>query len=454
MIPIMKKKSAAPTEVFFHDDGQLTVNTDASAYARAGWFIFLVSFVGFFAWAMLAPLDKGVPMSGYVAKDTNRKAVQYLSGGTVQDILVKDGDAVTAGQVLVRMNDVQVRSIEQATRAQYFTARTTEARLIAELSGAKNISFPKELNAFKGDRRLAENLELQKQLFSSRQMALQSEMAAARENIAGLNAQAQGLAESLSSKRVQLDIIKEQMENSRVLAKDGYISRSRLLEMERAHAEISGNISEDVGNIARARGQVAELMLRGAQRIQEYQKEVRSQLTDIRKEAETLASRLTAQTYDASNVEVKAPVAGVIVGSTIFTRGGVVGPGAKMMEIVPADDALVVEGQLPVHLVDKVHVGLPVELIFSAFNANITPRIPGVVTDVAADRTVDEHTGVATYKLRARVVPSGAKIVADHKLAIVSGMPVELFVKTGERTMMSYLLKPVMDRAKTAMTEE
>lgn len=450
----IKKQSEPAAEIITHDVIPLTVNTDASAYARVGWIIILVGFVGFVAWAMLAPLDKGVPMPGYVAKETNRKTVQYLAGGTVQDILVKDGDIVKAGQVLVRMNDVQVKSIEQVTRTQYFTARTTEARLMAELSGAKTIAFPKELEAFKDDPRLNENVELQRQLFSSRQMALQSELSAAQENIAGLNAQAQGLDESLRSKKVQLGIIMEQMENSRDLAKDGYIPRSRLLELERTYAQIGGAISEDVGNIARARRQVAELKLRSAQRVQEYQKEVRTLLTDVQKEAEALASRLTAQTYDAGNVEVKAPVAGVIVGSNVFTRGGVVGPGAKMMEIVPADDALVVEGQLPVHLVDKIHVGLPVELIFSAFNANKTPHFPGVVTDVAADRTVDERTGAATYKVRARVSPAGAKIIANQNLAIVSGMPVELFVKTGERTMMSYLLKPVMDRAKTSMTEE
>jgi protease secretion system membrane fusion protein len=453
-VHIIKKPSEAAAEVITDDVSPLTVNTDANAYARVGWMIILVGFVGFLAWAMLAPLDKGVPMPGYVAKETNRKTVQHLSGGTVQDILVKDGDIVKAGQVLVRMNDVQVRSVEQVTRTQYFTARTTEARLMAELSGAKTIAFPKELEAFKDDLRLKENVELQKQLFSSRQMALQSELAAVQENIAGLKAQAHGLEESLTSKKVQLGIIKEQMENSRDLAKDGYIPRSRLLELERTYAQIGGAISEDVGNIARARRQVAELKLRGTQRVQEYQKEVRTQLTDAQKEAEALASRLTAQTYDAGNVEVKAPVAGVIVGSNVFTRGGVVGPGAKMMEIVPADDALVVEGQLPVHLVDKIHVGLPVELIFSAFNANKTPHIPGVVTDVAADRTVDERTGAATYKVRARVSPAGATIIGNQKLAIVPGMPVELFVKTGERTMMSYLLKPLMDRAKTSMAEE
>lgn len=451
---IVKKQAEPAAEVIAHDVAPLTVNTDSSSYSRLGWIIIIVGVLGFLLWAMLAPLDKGVPMPGYVAKETNRKAVQYLAGGTVQDILVKDGDVVKAGQVLVRMNDVQVKSAEQITRTQYFTARTTEARLLAELSGAKTIKFPAELEQFKDDPRVKENVDLQNQLFNSRQLALQSELAAAQENIAGLTVQAQGLEESRNSKKVQLGIIKEQLDNSRDLAKEGYIPRTRLLELERTYAQIGGSISEDVGNIGRARRQVAELKLRSAQRIQEYQKEVRTLLSDTQKEAEALRSRLTAQTYEAASVDVKSPVDGVVVGSNIFTRGGVVGSGAKLMEIVPTDDALIVEGQLPVHLVDKIHAGLPVELIFSAFNANKTPHIPGVVTNVAADRTVDERTGAATYKVRARVSPEGAKIISHLKLTVVPGMPVELFVKTGERTMMSYLLKPVLDRAKTSMAEE
>jgi protease secretion system membrane fusion protein len=125
-----------------------------------------------------------------------------------------------------------------------------------------------------------------------------------------------------------------------------------------------------------------------------------------------------------------------------------------MMDIVPSDDPLVVEGQLPVNMIDRVHTGLPVELIFSAFNSHSTPHIPGQVEQVSADRTVDERTGNAYYKVRVKVTPAGSKLISQHKLVVQSGMPVELFVKTGERTMMNYLLKPIFDRAKTSMSEE
>ncbi|WP_395402252.1 HlyD family type I secretion periplasmic adaptor subunit [Pseudoduganella sp. UC29_106] len=454
MANIIKKQTESVAEVISHDVTPLNVNTDAGAYAKVGWFIVLFGVIGFLLWASFAPLDKGVPLPGFVAKEGNRKAVQYLSGGVVQDILVHDGDVVKAGQVLVRMNDVQANSILQSTLAQYIVSRSAEARLTAELQGAKSLVFPEDLSEYKDDPRVKENVALQRDLLISRQMSLSSELGALDESIAGLVAQAQGLEESRDSKKAQLGFLKEQLDNSRDLAKEGFIPRARLLELERTFAQINGSISEDVGNIGRSRRQIAELKLRRAQRTQDYQKEVRSQLAEVHKEAEALAARLKGQKFDVAAVDVKAPVDGVVVGSNVFTKGGVVSPGSKLMEVVPSDDALVVEGQLAVNLVDRVHHGLPVELIFAAFNTNKTPHIPGQVIQVAADRTVDERTGNSYYKVRAKVTPEGAKLIAAKKLDIVPGMPVELFVKTGERTMMSYLLKPIFDRAKTSMTEE
>ncbi len=450
---IVKAREQA-TEVIAHDVAPLTVDTDASRYSRLGWLVVILGMGGFLLWALFAPLDKGVPMSGTVAKEMNRQSVQYQPGGVVQDILVKDGDQVKAGQVLVRMNNVQVKAQADMSRGQYYTARAMEARLLAERDGAKAPSFSAELLKNKSDPHVAEAMELQRQLFTSRQSSLQNELAGMEQSIAGLKLQARGVEESRDSKKEQLKFLKEQLDNTRELAKEGYVARSRLLELERTYAQINGSISEDTGNLGRTRQQVLEISLRGMQRRQDYQKEVRSQLSDVQREAEALSHRLTAQDFDVASVDVKSPVNGVVVGLAVYTRGGVVPAGFRLMDVVPADDPLIVEGQLPVNLIDRVHPGLPVELIFSAFNTNSTPHIPGVLTQVSADRTVDERTGFAYYKVRARVSAEGAKMMANKKMVAQSGMPVELFVKTGERTMMSYLLKPIFDRAKTSMSEE
>jgi protease secretion system membrane fusion protein len=448
------QKKAAAAEVVSHDVAPLTVNTDARAYARLGWLIVLLGVVGFLVWASFAPLDKGVPMSGTVAKESNRKSVQHQVGGTIQEILVKDGDMVKAGQVLVRMNAVTARAGFDITEAQYLTARATEARLLAERDGSTVIRFPADLTKRGGDPRVAEMMTLQSQLLASRQASLRNELGSVDENIAGLKLQMQGLQESRDSKKVQVGFLKEQLDGMRDLAREGYVARNRLLDLERTYAQLQGAISEDIGNIGRAQRQVMELSLRKAQRTQDYQKEVRTLLADTQKEAEAQEARMSAQQFELQNVDVKAPVSGTVVGLAVFTNGGVVPPAFKMMDIVPSDDPLIVEGQLPVNLVDKVHEGLPTELIFSAFNANRTPHIPGVVETVSADRSVDERSGAAFYRVRVKVSPKGAKMIAQHKMDIRPGMPVELFVKTGERTMMSYLLKPLFDRAHSSMSEE
>lgn len=448
----VKKNEAA--EVVSHEISPVEVQTDSRRYARIGWLVVAAGFGGFMLWAMTAPLDRGVPMGGTVVKESNRKSVQHLTGGTVQDILVKDGDVVRKGQVLVRMNNVQASAQVDATRAQFISVHATEARLRAERDGASSIAFPKALEQYKNAPDVQAAMALQNQLFSSRRISLQSELTAIDENIAGLQMQIQGLQESRESKRQQIDLLKQQLAGMRDLAKDGYVARNRLLELERIYAQLSGEMSADIGNIGRSQRQVMELKLRKVQRAQEFQKEVRTQLAEAQREAETQTARLTVQAYDLDNTEIKAPVDGTVVASAIFTRGGIVAPGAKMMDIVPSGDPLVAEGRLAVNLVDKVHVGLPVEMIFSAFNANRTPHIPGVVTQVSADRTVDDRTGEPYYKVRARVSDEGARMIAAKKLDIQSGMPVEIFVKTGERSMMSYLLKPIVDRAKTSMSED
>ncbi len=444
-------KSDTPADVVTHDVVPVEVNTDARRFARVGWIVVLLGFCGFLLWASTAPLDKGVPLSGTVAKESNRQTVQHQGGGTVQDLLVKDGDVVKRGQVLVRMNPIIAKSAFDMTESQYLTARAMEARLLAEMANRKAIDFPVELKQRAGEPRVAETMRLQEQLMMSRQMSLQNELGSVDATIAGLKLQIQGLQESRESKKEQVAILKEQLGGMRDLAKEGYVARNRLLDLERTYAQLNGSISEDIGNIGRSQRQVMELSLRRAQRMSDYQKEVRTQLTDIQKEAEALAARLSGQKFELQSVEVKSPADGTVVNLAVFTEGGVVPAGFKMMDIVPSDDPLVVEGQLPTNLVDKIHVGLPVELMFSAFNTNTTPHIEGEVTTISADRSVDEHTGMPYYKVRVKVSKEGAKKVAAHKLNIIPGMPVELFVKTGERTMMNYLLKPVFDRAKASV---
>jgi membrane fusion protein, protease secretion system len=440
------------TEVASNEVLPVEVNTNSKLHTRIGWWIIIAGIGGFVAWASYAPLDRGVPLSGTVAVSSSKKAIQHLTGGIVEDILVKEGAVVKAGDILVRMNTVQAKLNLETARIQYASARATEARLSAERDGSSDLTFSSELQNDMKDSRLANAMSLQKQLFSSRTSAIRSELSAFDENMEGLLLQKKGLEESRDGKKHQLKFLTEQLEGIRDLSKEGYVARNRLLELERTYAQLNTAITDDTNNIGRSLSQVSEIKLRKMQRAEEYQKEVRSQLAEVQREADGLANKLTGLAFDLNNALVKSPVDGTVVGMSIFTNGGVIGSGFRMMDVVPSDDPLVVEGQLPVHLIDKVHPNLKIELIFSAFNQNQTPHIPGIVTNVSADRLVDEKSGQPYYSVRAKVAPEGMKLLSS--LQIRPGMPVDLLIKTGERTMMNYLLKPILDHLKMSMTEE
>jgi protease secretion system membrane fusion protein len=428
------------------------VETDETPHTKLGWWIVLAGFGGFILWASFAPLDKGVPISGAVTVASNLQAVQHQTGGTIDRILVKEGDHVKVGQVVVRMNDVQIKAQAEITRSQLYTARAVEARLLAERDGKNEIKFPAELLSLQNDPRVANNLIIQNQLFTSRRLALQHEIAALDEGAAGLKVQLRGLEATKISKNQQLKFLEEQLVNLRDLAKDGFVPRNRVLDLERTYTQLAGEISSDIGNIGRTQRQITELEQRRIHRQQEYQKEVRQQLSDIQREADGLSNRLSGQDFELANVEVRAPVDGIVVGMNVFTEGGVIGPGFKLMDIVPSDDLLVITGQVPVHLIDKVHVDLPVDLIFSALNLKKTPNIPGTVTQVSADRLTDERTGLPYYNMKAKVTLEGMKQLSDQQIR--AGMPVEIFIKTGERSLMSYLFKPILDRVHSSLSEE
>lgn len=444
--PAEREVIKAPSELL--GSGRL----DERRFAGMGWLVVIVGFFGFVAWAAFAPLDQGVPVPGTVVVDGNRKSVQHPTGGIVDDILVREGDVVKPGQVLARMNNTQAKSQAEILRSQLATAQAIQARLLAERDGAAQPVFSPELLARINEPAVAATVALQRQLLSSRRAALDNDLRATEEAIRGYESQQQGVINGRESRKLQQASLKEQLSNIRELAEQGYVPRVRLLETERLYAQINASLSDDDATLGRVRSQILESRLRLNLRKDEYQKEVRTQLTEIQRDAETLASRLAAAEFEMANTEVRAPAEGLIVGMAIFTKGGVIGPGFRMMDIVPQDQPLEVEGQVPVHLIDKVHAGLPVDMLFPALNQNKTPRVSGEVTGVSADRLVDEATRQPYYKLKAKVSQEGVRELAKQQIR--PGMPVEVFVKTGERSLFNYLFKPIKDRAASALTEE
>jgi protease secretion system membrane fusion protein len=418
---------------------------------RWGWLLVLAGFGGFMVWAATAPLDAGVPSPGTVVVSGNRKAVQPVVGGKVAQVTVRDGDAVKAGQLLVRLDDTQARSQFDVARGQWFSAAAVEARLGAERTGRAQIQFPEELRSEKSDARAANAMALQSELFVTRRRSLDNDLNVLRESIRGLEAQLQGIEESSRARREQARLLGEEIERQRDLVKDGFLARNRLSEQERALAAVMGAIAEDAGNLGRTRQQIAELRARMLSREQDFRKEVESQLTEVQRDSAALTSRLQALEFELANTEIKSPADGIVVGLAVHTVGGVVATGAPMMEIVPIDEPLKVDAQIAPHLIDKVKPGLDVDILFPAFQQATTPHIPGRVLQVSADVLVEPKQGIPYFKATIEVTPEGMKQLRHHQIR--AGMPAEVFVRTGERTLLNYLVKPLLDRTNRALTE-
>ena len=423
----------------------------AGFYVRAGWVLTLVGAGSFFLWASLAPLDEGIAVQGTVVVSGKRKAVQSLGGGVMRQILVREGQRVQQGEPLFRLDQTQVEADVQSLRAQYRMAWASQARWQSERDNLARVSFPAQLSQA-ADPRLALVLEGQQQLFSSRREAFAREQAALKASIEGATRQLSGMRQARSDQMAQADSLRDQLNNLRPLAEKGYIPRNRLMEYERQLSRVQQDLAQNTGESGRIEQGIVESRLKLAQHSDEYQKDVRSQLADAQLKTLTLEQQLASADFDLQHSAINAPADGIAVNLGVHTEGAVIRAGETLLEIVPQGTRLEVEGRLPVNLVDKVGNQLPVDILFTAFNQSSTPRVSGHVSLVSADQLLDEKTGMPYYVLRSSV--SDQALEKLNGLVIRPGMPAEMFVRTGERSLINYLFKPLLDRANSALTEQ
>ncbi|GAB7193978.1 HlyD family type I secretion periplasmic adaptor subunit [Dickeya oryzae] len=425
---------------------------DEEKALRLGWWLVFAGFGGFLLWALLAPLDKGVAVQGNVVVSGNRKVIQHMQGGIVERIQVKEGDRVAAGQVLLTLNAVDARTTSEGLGSQYDQLIAREARLLAEQRNQPSLVATPRLVEARQRPEMTGIIALQENLLYSRQQALKLETDGVRASIDGMETSLGALQKVITSKQSEQAVLSQQLQGLRPLAAENYVPRNKMLEMERLFAQVSGELAQTSGDAGRIRRDIQQQKLRIAQRQQEYDREVSSELSDVQSKLNEVISQREKADFNLANVQVRAPVAGTVVDMKVFTEGGVIAAGQVMMEIVPEDQPLLVDGRIPVEMVDKVWAGLPVELQFTAFSQSTTPRVPGTVTLLSADRLVDEKDGMPYYSLRIQVSEEGKRTL--HGLEIKPGMPVQGFVRTGERSFINYLFKPLMDRMHLALTEE
>ena len=383
---------------------------------------------------------------------SSRKTLQHLHGGTVREILVHNGDRVKAGDPLIQLDDTQTRAMLAQIKSEYLSARANEARLLAERDKHTTLAFPDEIKREANDPAIAELMRVQQELFDTRRKSLAGEIAIHRENLAGLQEQLTGLHNLEKSKASQISLLEEQLKGMRALLQKGYIARVQLFELERSLANLNGARGEDLSNIARLQKNIGELRLKILQIGQDYLKELATKLEETDRQISSLREKLNSAQYEMDRVIINAPVDGFVMGLKTHTLGGVILPGQEIMDIVPEGQAFLLDARIQPQDIDKVHIGLKADVRLTAFNRNTTPVVQGEITMVSADRLKDERTGEPYYSSHIKLTDdSMAKL---QGLQIQPGMPADVIIKTGERTFLDYLFKPLSDRVATALKEE
>jgi len=427
---------------------------DTDKPIRLGFWVLVIGFGGFLLWSALAPLDEGVSAQASVAIESKRKTIQHLSGGVVHQVLVHEGQLVKAGDVLVELDEGVSKANFEAIRQNYMGQRAAESRLLAEQQGLGQISFHPDLTNAKADPLVQQHIQSQTQLFLSRRSALAAEMQAAEENISGLRAQFDSVTLMLQNRKSQAQLQSQQLQSLKELSEEGYAPKNQVLQLEQSQSELRSTMADLQGNLNRLQRSIAEVEQRKLQRKGEYMKEVSQQLADVRREVEANQQKLKAVTEELDRTQIKSPVDGQVVGLTLGSVGGVVSPGQRLMDIVPVGESLLVDAKIPPHIIDKVKAGQSVEVRFSTFANSPQLVLDATLLTLSSD-VIAEQTPMGTqsyYLARIQITPEGIKTLG--KRVIQPGMPAEVLIKTGERSLLTYLLHPLTKRIAASMKEE
>ncbi len=431
----------------------LDPETDTRSPIRLGFWVLIVGFGLLMLWAAFAPLDEGVSAPATVSGETRRKTIQHLQGGVVKSVAVKEGQEVKQGDVLVVLDDGATRAAYEAIRQNYLAQRALESRLLAEATDQRSITFHPDLLG-KDDPVSVQLVAVQQQVMASRRAAQGAEFAAAEQNILGYEAQLTGIKSMLESRRAQAALQSRQVANVKQLADDGFAPRNQALLLQQQEAELKTSIADLETNFERTRTAIPEIRLRVAQRKQEYLREVSGQLADVRREVQANQERLTAVTAELNRMVLKSPADGQVVGLALASTGGVVTPGQRLMDISPRGESLLLDARVPPTVIDRVKTGDTTEVRFSSFANSPTLVVHGRVASLARD-ALTEQMGAAVvsyYLARIELTPEGLKALGDR--AMQPGMQAEVLIKTGERSLLTYLLHPLTKRIAAAMTEE
>ena len=405
-------------------------------------------------WASFVPMDTGAVAPGPVVVDSNSREVQHLEGGIIERILVREGDRVQKGDVLVKMDATTAEARNEQLRNQWLNAKATEARLLAERDELITITFPEELLELEGkDEKITKSLDAQRRLFNTRRDNMQGELDVLNQKVRQSEEEIVGLKRQISSASRQISLLNDEISVVDALVKKGNATRPRLLALQRQSAQIEGQRGQSQALVSRAEQTINEARIAMLNRGTEFLNSVVAELKETQQEIGTLAEQMRASADIVRRIEVTAPISGQVTGLQVFTETGVIQPGQVLMAIVPLDEALVVEARINPNDIDIVRPGLESHVRITVVDTRQIKPLKGEVVVVSADRFDDQQTGEAYYQARINIP---AEEIQDKlgDFELTAGMPTEVLIVTGSRTMLSYLTRPIRDSFGRAFRQE
>jgi HlyD family secretion protein len=417
----------------------------------AGLAVVLLVAGGFGGWAATTEISGALIAPGQVVVESNLKKVQHPTGGVVGELLARDGDRVKAGQIVVRLDDTVTKANLAIVTKNLDAAMARAARLEAEQRGLDRITFPKELTSRAGDPDVANVMASESKLFEVRVNGRTGQKAQLRERIRQLNEQIDGLTAQENAKSQEIALVQQELTGVRDLYDKHLVQLARLTTLERDAARLNGERAQYIASKAEAKGKITETELQIIQVDKDMVSEVSKDLRETNDKVGELIERKVTAEDQLRRVDIRAPQDGIVEQSTVHTVGGVINAGDAIMLIVPQSDDLQVEAKVEPQDIDKLQVGQRTLLRLSAFDQRTTPELNGVVSRVSPDVATDQRTGHTYYTIRVSMPPEEVARLGEVKL--IPGMPVEAFVQTGDRTVLSYLMKPLRDQLMRAFRE-
>jgi HlyD family secretion protein len=418
-----------------------------------GFSVIFITFGVFGGWASVAKLDAGVVAPGSILVEGNRKVVQHLEGGIVEEIMVKEGDVVTEGQPVLRLNSVENRSNLMVLEFRRDLARVVEARLLAERGLKDSFDLPADMQNTQLSDGLQATVDDQQSLFDDRRMILQSQTEILNSRIEQTHEQIRGLEQQQGALDRRYDNYGEMIERMEDGVSRGLIQNNILAQRQDEYIQIEADLGQIISQIAQARNTISETKLQALQARQEYRERASTELDAIRSELSELEERVKVARDILDRTVIAAPASGSIQNLQVHTVGAVIRPGDVLMEIVPADEQLIFTARVSPIDIDNVVPGFSTEVRFSAIPARLTPIVLGTVANVSRDVITPTNPNEMPYYL-AKIDINPDDIAPDVREKITAGMPVDIVVTTGDRTVVDYLTSPLMDAVRKSMLEE